>query len=49
MNDIEQRIIANIPMQYTLNWLKGGGMVIQEGAFFPYKSGDRVIVFCQPF
>lgn len=39
MDEFEEKLIANIPMQYTLNWIKGGEMSIQEGTFFPYKPG----------
>lgn len=38
MDEIEEKFIVNIPMQYTLNWVKGGEMSIQEESFFTFKQ-----------
>ena len=37
LDEMEQKIICNIPIQYTLNWNEGGKMEIRDDTFFPYK------------
>ena len=39
IDEVEEKIIANIPMQYTLNWVKGGEVFLQKETFFSYRPG----------
>ncbi|SEA88804.1 GIY-YIG catalytic domain-containing protein [Pseudobutyrivibrio sp. ACV-2] len=39
LNDMEQKIIASLPAQFTLNWVKGGEFTIQKETLFPFKEG----------
>lgn len=40
LDEMEQKIIWNIPIQYTLNWNEGGKMEIRDDIFFPYKDAN---------